>query len=82
MSMALRGSTIVSPLLNDYLEGKMNMTEVQKAYQKQWKSEFSKRLTAGRIFQSLFANTYIAERVIAFIKQSPHTYYLTHGESF
>jgi len=86
MSMALRGSTLIIPLLDQYLDGKLTTIEMHEYYVKAWRSEFSKRLTAGRIFQSLFGNTVITEGVIALLKQSPRMINklvrLTHGEPF
>lgn len=86
MSMALRGSSLIAPLISDYLEGNLSMIEMQETYYKQWKEEFSKRLTAGRIFQSLFGNTLITEGVIAMLKQSSWTMNklvsMTHGKPF
>ncbi len=86
MSMALRGSTIITPLLESYLRGSMSLLEMQDSYQKEWKNEFSKRLTAGRIFQSLFGSTVMTEGVIAILRRSPRLMSklvsLTHGEVF
>lgn len=86
MSMALRGSTLIVPLLDQYLDGKLSAIQMRENYVKDWRKEFNKRLTAGRIFQSLFGNTRITEGVIALLKQSPRMMNklvrLTHGEPF
>ena len=86
MSMALRGSSLGAPLLDKYLNDKINLSDMQNEYRKQWKDEFSNRLTIGRIFQVLFGNTIITEGVIAFLKQSPRIMnklvHLTHGKPF
>jgi flavin-dependent dehydrogenase len=86
MSMALRGSTLAVPLLDACLAGKLTNMEMQAQYKQAWRSAFRKRLIAGRLFQSLFGNRVITERVIALLKQSPRVMNrlvrLTHGEPF
>ena len=86
MSMALKGSYILAPMLLDHLEGNLSFDQLHNQYQLRWKSEFKNRLKAGRIFQSLFGNTVITEAVITLLKMSPtmmkKLVRLTHGESF
>lgn len=86
MSMALRGASLVSPLLNDYLNGNGDLKYVFENYQLLWNKEFKTRLKAGRVFQSLFGNKLMTEMVIALLRHSPKVMnklvQLTHGESF
>jgi len=86
MSMALRGSTLLAPLLDEYLSGKIALNTMHQSYEKLWKKEFSSRLRAGRLFQSWFGNRVITEGVIQVLRRSPYMMgklvSLTHGQPF
>ena len=86
MSMALRASSIVVPLLQDYLNGKVDQSQLHKNYKRLWNAEFKTRLKAGRVFQSLFGSKVITEAVISTLRKSPRLMNklvgLTHGKPF
>lgn len=86
MTMAIHGAKILSELLILHFEGKISKTELEKSYQKQWSSQFSSRLWAGRNLQKMFGNPILTEILLQFAKKMPaFANFLvaqTHGKEF
>ena len=54
MSMALHSSKIAMQLMQQFLSGKISRTAMENAYQKEWSTQFAKRLRTGRRVQRFF----------------------------
>lgn len=86
MSMAMHASKIAAPLADNFLQRKISRLEMEKAYQKEWKKMFGKRVRTGRLIQQLFGKEWITNIFIAVVKQLPFiTRWIirqTHGKPF
>lgn len=86
MSMAMHASAIAAPLINSFLENKIQRNEMEYQYEKLWNHNFSFRLAAGRKLQSLFGKSFITDKVIGTLKYFPAVVSslvkMTHGKSF
>jgi len=84
MSMAFHGSKIVSPLINEFLQGKISRLEMEKKYQETWNRQFAGRLRAGRLVQRFFGSAFRSSLLIAILKPLPSLVKAiirrTHGE--
>lgn len=56
MSMAMKASCMIAPLLEEYLQGESTIFQLNEAYSKLWNAEFNTRLKLGRVIQRLFGN--------------------------
>ena len=54
MSMALHAAKIASGLTDDFLQGKITRTEMEKTYAETWKKNFDLRTSLGRMVQNSF----------------------------
>ena len=86
MSMALHGSKIAFTAIDQFLQNKLSLIELEKTYSQQWQQQFAKRLRIGRIIQGLFGRNRLTNLFISSIKPFPKliTYLIrqTHGEAF
>jgi menaquinone-9 beta-reductase len=86
MSMALHGSKLAFEAIDLFLAKKINRTALELAYTRTWEKQFSKRLVAGRIIQTLFGKKWVTNLLITTVKPFPFLLnYLirqTHGEAF
>jgi len=60
MAMAIHSAKIVSELLVDYFNKKISRPELELAYSRQWKKEFSRRIATGRVLQTFFGRDTLA----------------------
>lgn len=86
MSMALHSSKIAASCIDEFLKGKTGRTQMETDYIVSWQNIFAKRLTAGRIIQSLFGKPAATNIFIGIMKRMPFVtrqlIKLTHGERF
>jgi menaquinone-9 beta-reductase len=54
MSIALRSSSILAPLLIQYVNNKIDKQSLHKQYTKAWNQHFSRRINNGKLLQYLF----------------------------
>lgn len=54
MSMALRASAMLSPLLHDFFKQRINREQLEREYTRQWRRAFMTRLRTGNLLQHLF----------------------------
>ena len=57
MSMALVGAEIAATLVVKFLRKEIDRAQLERDYQLAWNKQFARRLSAGRIIQSLFGNS-------------------------
>ena len=86
MSMALHSSKLASGKIDAFLLQRINRTELEKSYTRDWKRLFSKRLFVGRVIQRLFGRVFITNLFVGMMKALPFlTRWLirqTHGKPF
>jgi menaquinone-9 beta-reductase len=86
MSMALHGSKLAFETIHLFLSGKIDRTAMELAYTRVWKKQFSRRLVAGRIIQTLFGKKWVTNLLITFVKPFPSLLDFlirqTHGKAF
>jgi menaquinone-9 beta-reductase len=86
MSMALRTSNILAPILVDILNYKTSINIAKTQYQKLWNVNFSKRINAGIRLQAILANAIVGPLALKiFSKFKPLQNLLiksTHGKPF
>jgi flavin-dependent dehydrogenase len=86
MSMALHGSKIAFEIIDQFLQGRLSRTEMEKAYAQQWRQQFGERLKTGRMVQQLFGHNYLSNIFISSIKPFPKLINSlirrTHGKPF
>jgi menaquinone-9 beta-reductase len=71
MAMALRTAEIITPLVNDYLEDKINKAQFKQQYQQHWQQEFRSRLQLGRFVHNAFVHPHLAHLGISACTQMP-----------
>jgi menaquinone-9 beta-reductase len=86
MSMALLGSKIAFDNIDMFLKGETGRSEMELNYSRAWKMQFSNRLKAGRIIQSMFGKKWITNIFIFCAKPFPKFIKFlirqTHGQPF
>ena len=86
MSMAMHGSKIAFEQIQPFLQGKISRDEMEKTYQIKWDEHFKKRLTTGRLIQSMFGKRWITNSFINMLNPFPNMVEKlirqTHGEPF
>jgi len=86
MAMALHASFILSSLIIRYHRGELSRSELENAYTRQWKKQFTSRLWIGRQIQRLFGDPWLTEITVGFFRKAqPLAQFLvrqTHGETF
>ena len=72
MSMAIRSAQIASQLILKYFTSEIKSREaLEKAYLREWNSEFKSRLRTGHFVANLFSQNKLAEFLIVFLKAVP-----------
>lgn len=72
MAMAIHSAKIASELVLDYTSDKIKSREaLEKAYAKQWKKHFGKRLFSGRILARILRNKTITNTLISIAVSFP-----------
>lgn len=86
MAMAIHGAKISSELASDYLQGKINRTEMEYMYTSKWNHQFAKRLWIGRNIQKLFGSGQGSEFAVGLLQRSAMVSRIiirnTHGSPF
>ena len=86
MSMALHSAKIAANCVDDFLNQKIDRTQMEKSYVQQWKKNFATRLWFGRMIQRFFGKAETTNQFIAYMKWMPwFTRWLiqkTHGKPF
>jgi flavin-dependent dehydrogenase len=86
MSMAMHASKIAFENIQVFLENKINRTQLEQQYTKQWQQQFSKRLFIGRTVQRLFGGNTSTSVFLNTMSKMPwlakQLIRATHGEPF
>lgn len=86
MSMAFRGSQILSALIKSYLNHDINQQELESAYVKQWNQQFHIRLGTGHHLQNIFGHKLPTSLFLRILSHTPGLSQLliraTHGQPF
>jgi flavin-dependent dehydrogenase len=86
MSMAMHASKIAFEKIDYFLQGKLTRTEMEIAYTKEWKKQFSARLRMGRWIQRFFGKEWVTNLFISILKQNSwlveKLIKRTHGKPF
>ncbi|MEZ0371848.1 MAG: NAD(P)/FAD-dependent oxidoreductase [Candidatus Sericytochromatia bacterium] len=86
MSMALRASALVSPLLHDFFCQRLDRAQLESAYARTWQQAFGTRLRTGKALQHLFGRPGPTTWLIKGLKPFPAAIGklvdLTHGKKF
>ncbi|CAN5627540.1 NAD(P)/FAD-dependent oxidoreductase [soil metagenome] len=86
MSMALKASSLIAPLLDNFLNGITNIDQLNQQYSALWQSTFNRRLQLGRIVQSTFGNNLMTSAFLQTCKLFPAMADTlirnTHGQPF
>lgn len=83
MSMAMHAAKIATETIHEFLIDKLNRTQAEARYQKQWKNNFNSRLSMGRKAAYIFKNQTAMQASWQLIKAFPSlldwTINQTHG---
>lgn len=86
MSMAMHASVLAFQSINSFLKGNISRSEMEGRYRQQWKQQFAKRLSAGRMIQRLFGGTastsFFLKTMQAFPALARTIIEATHGKPF
>lgn len=86
MSMAMHAGKIAFDCMHMFLQKEISRTKMEEMYTHQWKRQFSNRLRAGRLVQTLFGGKWstalFLKTVNAIPSLSKQIIRLTHGEPF
>lgn len=86
MSMAMRSSFILNQYLKDYFDTKISREELERSYEKFWRSQFKKRVDFSGYLQKLLKNTALSNMTISGLKFVPFLRNAlvrsTHGKPF
>lgn len=86
MSMAMRASYLLAPILNLYLQLEISKPEAIYLYQPKWNQNFEKRIKAGYYLQKLLGQNQITHLTLKLLQTSPRLLQkliaLTHGQRF
>lgn len=86
MSMALRASAMLAPLLAAFLAGQLSRPALEASYTQQWQVAFGLRLRVGRLLQHSFGKSLPSELLVRGLQPLPwvkgQLVGLTHGPAF
>lgn len=86
ISMAIHAGVIASPLIANFLAGKISRINMEKLYTEEWKGTFGGRIKAGVLIQDLFFKPRLLSKVIPMLNKSQkikrYLISMTHGKSF
>lgn len=86
MSIALHTAKIAATLGDQFLQGKITRSNLQKSYDREWKKHFATRLQAGRMLQSFFGSNRLSNLFVGLFRRMPFlakpVIRLTHGAPF
>jgi flavin-dependent dehydrogenase len=69
MSMAMRSSFMLNQLISDFLSGNCSRPELEKKYEKIFRSQFKKRIDLSGILQKMLKNTRLTDSTISMLKR-------------
>ncbi|MGZ5190608.1 MAG: NAD(P)/FAD-dependent oxidoreductase [Flavisolibacter sp.] len=86
MSIALHTSKIAAVLVNEFLNEKISMTQMEDSYTNQWNDQFAKRLKTGRTLQRFFGSNMLSDLFVQSFRTFPFLakplIKMTHGNTF
>jgi flavin-dependent dehydrogenase len=86
MSMAMHASKLASQVIHLFLQKKISRAQMEKMYTQNWATQFSNRLFAGRIVQSMFGNSFTTSIFLQSLRAFPfvakQVIKSTHGKPF
>ncbi len=86
MSMALHSSLIAFRSLDAFLQNQVCRMEMERRYQEEWSSQFSRRLATGRTLQDFFGSQRLSNLFVSIFKTFPFlakpVVKMTHGKPF
>lgn len=86
MSMAFRSGLLAEEALVPFLDGRYDRAEMEDRYRKAWSVQFSTRLRAGRIIQSMFGKPWTTKLLLKVLSPFPiltgEIIRKTHGNAF
>jgi flavin-dependent dehydrogenase len=71
MSMALHAARIAVPLVSRFLKNGLSREAMEQSYQQQWNAAFARRLSTGRMIQTLFGNERMTNFSVRFLSHFP-----------
>lgn len=85
MAMAIKSAQLVSELIIDYLQGKIETRQkLEQLYTRTWKRNFSFRLSVGHTIAYLFRKEWLAPKLLTVLRRFPFLVPLiikmTHGK--
>jgi flavin-dependent dehydrogenase len=84
MAMAIHSAKIASESTLDFLNGKINRSELEMNYTKQWNFNFKSRIQMGKILSKLLLSPFLSNMMmkwlIIFPKSLPFLIQKTHGK--
>jgi flavin-dependent dehydrogenase len=86
MSMALHTGKLVSPVISDFLENRIDRNRMENTYSATWKNHFRIRVWAGRQLQKITGHRFSTNTFVKMMKQFPFLcrsiIKMTHGKPF
>lgn len=71
MSMALFSGKLAADSADAFLRNRIDRDEFERQYTIAWRKKFGRRLTAGRIIQSLFGREWVTNRIVGTLRNFP-----------
>jgi flavin-dependent dehydrogenase len=86
MSMAFQAGQLAEKALSSFLEGRLSREDMEAGYRLAWDMQFSSRLRAGRVVQSLFGKAWTTKLFLKVLRPFPiltrEIIRKTHGQAF
>ena len=86
MSLAMRASYLLTPLIEDFLKEKTSKMQLTQQYDMLWQQHFANRIKAGYYIQHLFGNNTMTHFSLKLLNSSPFLLQklisMTHGQVF
>ena len=86
MSMAMYGSFLAAPLIDQFINAKITRSDLEQQYQTKWNQAFASRLRTGRMIQSFFGRSLTTNLLLSILKNFPllvrKIIQQTHGKPF
>ncbi len=86
MSLAMRASSLLAPLISSFLIEEKTKPQLMTEYENLWKVHFSSRIKAGYYIQYLFGNNALTHLTLKSLSHTPKLLQkligLTHGKRF
>lgn len=86
MALAIHAGKVVSELVQQFLQGEINRSQLENQYAQQWRALFARRLWAGRQIQNLFGSEWASNLAVNLARYTPSIAQFlvkqTHGNEF